>query len=981
MQHLLDVVRKACLPGLWAQGVKLAREGAVFGQEDRGDSIVVRVKTAAQVVAPTVMLYPGDEEWTCDCDGKSDPCAHVAAAAIAIAQSLVQAGGDLPGPAPAAAPAHIRYRLRRKGGGLALERSIVHPDGAEEPLKGSLAGQAGRGGKGGALHPTHEDQSVDRLVGARQHGYYPADREPELFAALAGSADVRLDDEKVAVSTEPIRPRGVLRDHQDGAALVVDRDPRVTEVVAAGVARCGGTLHLLGEVDLTGSRLERLPLRRVFARAEFGKLVTEVLPGLDRRIPIDVQSRRLPRAGGRARPRIHLELSQKDHTLSIAPSLVYGDPPAARIEDGRLLHLGGTEVPARDEPAERALLTRLRDELNLVPGRRVDFHGPDAIRFAARLREWGGAAAQEAHRSLFGGGSLVPRFVIEGRTFDVIFELEGDGAEGAEGAAPARCADAVAVIRAWQDGLPLVPLEGGGWAPLPEGWLSRFGDRVADLLAARRDDKEVPPAALPALAELCVELDRPPPPGLDRLAPLLDHFTSLPEAPLPEGVTATLRTYQRHGVDWLCFLRDAGLGAVLADDMGLGKTLQALCALRGRALIVCPRSVVHNWADEIRRFRPGLRHAIYHGPKRALDRRADVTLTTYAVLRMDAELLAAEAWDALVLDEAQAIKNPDSQAARSAYALRADFRVALSGTPVENRLEELWSLLHFTNRGVLGGRADFRDRYERPIADGAADAAARLRQKVRPFVLRRLKREVAPELPPRSESVLYCELEDSERDVYEAVRAATHKEVVARLAEGAGVLVALEALLHLRQAACHPSLVPGQKAATSSKIARLLEALEEAAEDGHKALVFSQWTSFLDLCEPHLREAGIAFTRLDGSTRDRAGVVAAFQDAAGPPVMLLSLKAGGVGLNLTAADHVFLLDPWWNPAVEDQAADRAHRIGQERPVMVHRLVAKDTVEEGILALQDRKRAIAGAALGGADQAAALTRDDLLALLM
>jgi SNF2 family DNA or RNA helicase len=247
-------------------------------------------------------------------------------------------------------------------------------------------------------------------------------------------------------------------------------------------------------------------------------------------------------------------------------------------------------------------------------------------------------------------------------------------------------------------------------------------------------------------------------------------------------------------------------------------------------------------------------------------------------------------------------------------------------------------------------------------------------------VLRRTKAEVALDLPPRTEAVMHCELDEVERAVYEAVRAATRQQLVRQLGEGASVLAALEALLRLRQAACHPALVPGQSAPGSSKVTRLLEALDEVVADGHKALVFSQWTSLLDLVEPHLRDAAIGFTRLDGTTRDRAGVVAEFQNAAGPPVMLLSLKAGGVGLNLTAADHVFLLDPWWNPAVEDQAADRAHRIGQDRPVLIYRLVAKDTVEERILALQEQKRALADAALAGAAQAAALTREDLLALL-
>jgi SNF2 family DNA or RNA helicase len=300
---------------------------------------------------------------------------------------------------------------------------------------------------------------------------------------------------------------------------------------------------------------------------------------------------------------------------------------------------------------------------------------------------------------------------------------------------------------------------------------------------------------------------------------------------------------------------------------------------------------------------------------------------------------------------------------------------------VENRLDDLWSQFQFVNPGLLGSHSSFQERYVRPIDAGDTQAADRLRQRLRLFILRRLKREVAPELPPRTELVLRCELDGVERKVYDAVRAATRDEVVNKLDQGANTIAVLEALLRLRQAACHASLVPGQamlRDEASSKVRLLLDTLEVVAADGHKALVFSQWTSLLDRVAPHLEAAGLGFVRLDGSTRDRKGVVDAFQTLDGPPVMLLSLKAGGTGLNLTAADHVFLLDPWWNPAVEDQAADRAHRIGQDKPVFVHRLIAEDTVEERILALQERKRELARTAIGVA--AASISRDELLALL-
>jgi SNF2 family DNA or RNA helicase len=674
-------------------------------------------------------------------------------------------------------------------------------------------------------------------------------------------------------------------------------------------------------------------------------------------------------------------------------TLVYGTPPCVRIDDGRMVYLQGP-VPVRAEDAERRLIHKLRDELDLLPGRRVQMDAQDAAVFAGKLRRWRGALTGDAAAMVGAKVKLTPRLTVDGGAgeagvrFDLRFAVE-DG--GAAGAGP-REVDAAAVVRAWQEGLGLVPLDGGGWAPLPLGWLARHGQQLADLLAAREGDGRVANHALPALGALCAELEQPPPPGLDRLQPLLDGFERLPAAALPADLTAELRPYQRRGVDWLAFLRRAGLGGVLADDMGLGKTLQTLAVIQPgqRTLVVCPTSVLPNWQQELARFRPGLKVTLYHGTGRALDPGADVVLTSYALLRLDADRLQAPGpragrpgtrWDLLVLDEAQAIKNPDSQVARAAYAVEAETRLALSGTPVENRLDELWSLLHFCNRGLLGGRRAFDDRFARPIADGVAGAAEELRRKIRPFVLRRHKREVAPELPPRTEAVMSVALDERERAVYDTVRAATRADLVALLdGGGGGVMKALEALLRLRQAACHPALLPGQQAKSSSKVERLIEALELAAAEGHKALVFSQWTSLLDLIEPRLATAGLSHVRLDGSTRDRGEVVSRFQSPEGPPVMLISLKAGGVGLNLTAADHVFLCDPWWNPAVEAQAADRAHRIGQDKPVMVYRLVSLDTVEERILSLQEKKRELFDSALGDAGAAAALTRDDLMALL-
>ena len=1002
MEALLRAIREACPPGLWSQGVSLARTGSVVVAQQRPSEVTCRVRAPGHRVAPTVVLYLEDLEWTCDCGGKVDPCAHVAAAAFAVrdaataaataATSAQSAAGSPGGPGereivaapanPAPAPAVLSYELSRLDRILYLERAFLHPDGRREPIQGFLATAITRGDL--PILPTHDDLLIDRMVASFRQGMVPPSRVRELFTALESAPSVVLDGCPVTTSGRPVPPRAVLLDGRDGGVTVrIEADPTLDEVVARGVARCGAVLAPLAETALTGELLEKLPLERSVPRAGLGEIVSKILPDLEKTMPVTIRTRRLPGMARSGKPRVSMQLSQGGgHTLAVLPILVYGDPPQARIDNGKLVHLRGA-IPVRDAAAEKRLIERLRDELNLVPNRRVELDGDAAVRFAQKLTTWRDGEQTETLGEIFNRTPLVPRVAIEGDLVDITFDTEpGEGGDDGEGI-PARRASADAVIRAWKAGLDFVPLDGGGWAPLPADWLARFGDRVADLLQAREqtEDGRVPPAFLPALSELCDELEAPRPPGLERLRPLLEGFQGIPEAELPPHLADILRPYQKRGVDWLTFLRSAGLGGVLADDMGLGKTIQALAAITGRTLVVCPTSVLWNWEAEAKKFRPELTVTAYHGPGRALDRAADVTLTTYAVMRLDIDVLAAEAWDAIVLDEAQTIKNPDSQVARAAYTLKADFRLTLSGTPVENRLLELWSQMHFVNRGLLGGRADFLERYAAPIEAGDAAAAAKLRDRIRPFVLRRRKLEVAPELPPRMERITLVELDERERNIYDAVRAASLSDVQHLLNEGGSVLAVLEALLRLRQAACHSALVPGQEASTSSKVEALVEALSDAAAGGHKSLVFSQWTSLLDRVEPHLREAGIAFNRLDGSTRDRAGVVAEFQAESGPPVMLLSLKAGGTGLNLTAADHVFLLDPWWNPAVEAQAIDRAHRIGQARRVFAYRLITRDTVEEKVLDLQANKRELADAIINADNSLIKnITGDDLMLLL-
>ncbi len=957
LDPLFQAIRQSCSSGTWSRGIELARADAVDGVSSSDEQIVVRVKSPGLTVAPEVTLLPEYDEWTCVCDSNADCCEHVAAAIIAL-RAARKAGQPLPSSKKAGG--RVGYRLSADGDRLVVDRVV-----GDTPLEVSLSGILSGREQGPAVEPTRVDLSIDRLLSDKRVRSFDVATAQQLAQLLAEADDVMLDGAPVRVEPQPLGPRAVVSDGPNGGYLLRLEPPAGVARVIAGLAlveKPEPTLRPLALVEITGPKLEKLPSESRYPLERAAELVSEVLPRLRAHGEVLLRAA-LPERVGKLAPRLIIQVEQRGAALCALPLVVYGDPPCARVDGDKLVHLGGP-LPERDRRAEERAAEALRKTFDAVPGRRIDATGADAIALSRALKRWSGDISGSAHRDLYPDAPLTP--ALDDRLAPAF-------------TAAGRSADPREVMRAFEAGLGVVSLAGGGWAEIPRDWLASHGDHVARLLAGQSGDA-LAPHARPALAALCDALEHPRPPELARPAPLVDGFAGVPHAPLPDDVTAELRDYQRRGVDWLSFLRAADLGGVLADDMGLGKTLQALCAIRGTTLVVCPRSVVHNWVAEIRRFRPELSHAVYHGQGRALED-VDVTLTTYALLRNDVEVLSAERWDAVILDESQAIKNPDSQVARAAYALEARFRLTMSGTPVENRLDELWSQMHFANRGLLGGREAFRDRFERPIQAGDAGAAARLRERIKPFILRRTKAQVAPELPPRSEAVLCCELDERERAIYQAVLLACRQEVIAELDAGGSVLAALEALLRLRQAACDVALLPGHaRSEPSSKVERLLSALDEAVADGHKALVFSQWTSLLDRVEPELARAGIAHIRLDGQTRDRAGVVAAFQSEQGPPVMLLSLKAGGTGLNLTAADHVFLLDPWWNPAVEDQAADRAHRIGQDKPVMVYRLVAKDTVEEGILALQDRKRAIADAALAGGGAAAAITRDDLLALL-
>ena len=486
--------------------------------------------------------------------------------------------------------------------------------------------------------------------------------------------------------------------------------------------------------------------------------------------------------------------------------------------------------------------------------------------------------------------------------------------------------------------------------------------------------------------------------GLAEVARRLGEFEQILPTQAPAGLQAQLRDYQRLGLGWLQFLREAGFGGILADDMGLGKTIQTLAHVLGEkesgrldrpALVVAPTSLMFNWKSEARRFAPGLQTLLLHGPERRGQFQwigdSDLVLTTYPLLVRDIDWLKRERWHLLILDEAQAIKNARTRASRAVRQLQARHRLCLTGTPLENHLSELWSQFDFLMPGLLGSDAQFRAHFRQPIEKaGNEERQTQLARRIRPFFLRRSKAEVAPELPPKTEIVRSVPLAASQLRRYEAVRAEMQERVRRAFhidGPERGRIVILDALLKLRQICCDPRLLDPHAAvgaSGSAKLALLMDLVPEMVVEGRRILLFSQFVRMLGIIERELVQRAIPYLKLTGQTRDRQTVVEAFQSGQAP-VFLISLRAGGVGLNLTAADTVIHYDPWWNPAVEDQATDRAHRIGQDQKVFVYRLLTEDTIEDKIQQLQSAKRELIQGLLGGGG-AVDLSAEDLAELL-
>jgi superfamily II DNA or RNA helicase len=701
--------------------------------------------------------------------------------------------------------------------------------------------------------------------------------------------------------------------------------------------------------------------------------------------------------------RVEVTRAKNPTAARLECEIVFEYGPEMRVTpDSRVMTLQGPEegeVTRRDLDAEAG---RLEEYLH-VGGRRSRTHrelGQDgnisAAQFPRVARDLMGLGWRvKADKKVIRYAGEASVSVKSGIDW---FDVKGRVAFGEESASLPE------LLKAARSGQTMIELGDGSTGMIPEDWLQTWGllgvgHNSGDQIRFQNSQGWLLNSLL--AERKLVEMDE----GFEAYSSRLAKFASLKPRKEPAGFQGELRPYQRDALGWFRFLGDMGFGGCLADDMGLGKTVQVLALLESRrarklakgeerrpSIVVAPRSLVFNWIKEAARFAPKLKSLDYTGTGRkarlAAQPDVDLLVTTYGSLRRDAAELAERAFDYVVLDEATAIKNAGSLSAKAVRILRADHRLALTGTPVENNLHELWSLFEFLNPGMLGRSSSFK-----AFAEEGAEATdvSRIGDAIRPFFLRRTKTEVLTELPAKTEQVLTVELSKKNRERYNELREHFRAELLgAAEPTEAGdeselevdKLNVLTALLRLRQAACHPGLVDEDlRVEESAKLEALMPRLQELCAEGHKVLVFSQFTTMLGIVKDRLTELSIPFEYLDGQTTKRQECVERFQSDPSIPVFLISLKAGGHGLNLTSSDYVFILDPWWNPAIESQAIDRAHRMGQTRPVFAYRLISKDTVEERVMEMQAKKRQLADDLFqGGTGVMKNLTRADLDALL-
>ena len=943
---LFTEIKTLLTPALWSEAVQMARSAqfAITSQEE--DKISLQLHLPGQKIHPCVELWPKDLDWKCTCPSKQDPCLHVTAAVIHLKNPSVKKDSDLQ---------TMVYSIEKENQKIQLQRylksdSTLKPD---PYVDGDLTGRT-------QVTRTSCDLQVERLLHSRKKNFPLTERKEilEILSLLKPTHQLVFAETPIEIQNQTLNRTIQIEDKNEGLKLTL-KDSFVKEEILLQTSDWlihKNKLYFQTSIKWLKNHLPSFTGTEVFIpRKDRQNFVVKILPEIEKQYNVTHLSQTLPKLKTAA-PFVDLYIQKNNNgDLVVTPRLFYGSPVLAQKVNGSMKYEKEDIVILEDTKKEQELRKKLKYELQLQIDRPTNFPNYEALEFMQRAEAWSKSGQVDLYKEQ---PTLIPEVQLIDDRLSVSLKHPKNS-------------DSIPFDQAWdcwQKEKSQVQLLSGQWTKLPKEWFEKYAAQLQSLLLLQEKKRQIPKYAWPQWATLNQELGLPQPKVLETFQKLVENFTSIPQAPLPKDLTASLRPYQKQAVNWLSFLQKHHLGALLADDMGLGKTLQTLCVLQGQCLIVCPTSVLRTWEKEIEKFRPQLSASIYHGPQRTLKTQSQIIITSYGVLKRDLSELCQRHWDNIVLDESQIIKNHKSQVAQAISQVPGDFRVALSGTPIENRLQDLYSQFDFILPGFL---------------TQTHQNTETLKKQIQPFFLRRLKEDVAQDLPPKTEMIIRCELSSDERDLYNSLLSSTQQEIVDRLQEGQDLFSLLELLLRLRQSCSHPHLLPGQKLTnnftTSTKVETLIERLHNTIPLGHKVLIFSQWTGFLDIIEKRLEQESISSCRLDGKTKERNKIIDLFQSKDGPSTMLISLKAGGVGLTLTQADHIYIMDPWWNPASEEQAADRAHRIGQDKPVFVHKLICENTLEERIIELQEKKQELARSVLDGAGQAS-LTRDDILFLL-
>ncbi|WP_461372651.1 DEAD/DEAH box helicase [Candidatus Aquicultor sp.] len=1046
-----EMIKDAALPAIYSRGRQYYQDGKVVDWEEHELGYITgTVRGSGNHRYTTgIDFRDGDLDCWCNCPyGWSDVCKHAVALALAYLDYSSQPLKENTYPGQfnqLTIENHNSYipwqhALDKIVGSTAPERKtgyyrLIYRLGVTTNSQLAIElfkARIGKNGKGQEEHYYYDPMSPSTFIRDRDKailGLFAFGRTL-IYSTTYISPDITdpllrmlAEEEYVFLGSTQIKAHIAIAPIKAGLSLIEDGENHKFEVLfyPEKINEVKDKLFILGEskpwltngraffpleANLPGSVLRAfLKEPHVVSEDQVSLFMERYYDTLQDKNALEIKSTRIQDARDDIQPRPVLYLEGHSEGLVLKPCFAYGDGPP-QVEPGtsaRILKAtsdGDSFWVRRRLDGEESARKMLEEAgVTLGPAGTGQLHGDDALDFlwhtvaVLKARGWevvGEVSSLRLNRTAPKVGARISSGID---WFDLNLEVGyGDS-----------LLDISTVLAAYKSGRKYIQLDDDSWAPLPLDWLHKVTaplEELADLegqeiaTTANNGKLKLRSHNIPLAEEILSGIDLNSIASFDMLRERLDSFEGIEKVDIPHGLEATLRGYQKDGLDWLGFLSSFSFNGILADDMGLGKTVQTLAHLlreknEGRAakpsLIVAPTSVSYNWKEESLRFTPDLKVLVLTGPERHQRfegiASADIVITTYALLRRDFEELQKHEYHYIILDEAQFIKNPAAQTSKLCKRLTGNHRLALTGTPMENNLTEVWSIFDFLMPGLLSGHKSFQKRYEKPIAKtGDMVALQRLKRRLKPFILRRVKQDVAKELPPKTEIIAYCEMTSSQRTLYQQVlntyRAKVFESIAKKGIERSHITI-LDALLKLRQVCNHPQLlkVAPHKVKTSGKMELFEEMVGQLANEGHRALVFSQFTQMLALLKRWLDSKNIPYCYLDGRTRDRSKVIKKFNEG-DVPLFLISLKAGGTGLNLTAADYVIHLDPWWNPAVENQATDRAYRIGQDKHVFVYKMITKDSIEEKILKLQERKKALFDNFLSEGDVGKSLTKDDL-----